>query len=143
MPTEIETADRVSRARALTAPFLGVAALSVQQWLFFGRDWNEVSAWQLAVWAALAAVALLVVLTGGRGLLPKALRPYVEDEVSRHNRLRAILGGFAAALLTALIVFVVSPFEPIDAQRAAHLIVSIGLGVSLLSFGVAESWGHN
>lgn len=139
MPSDIETADRISRGRALSAPFVGVAAMSVQQWLFFNRDWDEVSPLQLGLWALLAIFALLVVLTGGRWFVPSRLRPLVEDESSRDNRLSAIFGGFAAAMVTSLLVFIVSPFEPISAQRAAHLIVTIGLGTSLLSFGIAES----
>lgn len=141
MSSNIEKADRVSRARAITAPFFGLAMLSVQQWLFFGRDWDRLSPVQLGLWALLATATLLVVLTGGRWLLPRGIRRYVDDESSRANRLQAIFGGFTAAMVTLLIVFVVSPFEPIDAQRAAHIVVSIGLGVALVSFGVVESRG--
>ncbi len=141
MPSNIEKADRVSRARAVTAPFLGLAMLSVQQWLFFGRDWDRLSPVQLGLWTLLATAALLVVLTGGRWLLPRGISRYVDDESSRANRLQAIFGGFTAAMVTLLIVFIVSPFEPIDAQRAAHIVVSIGLGVALVSFGFAESRG--
>ena len=139
MTSDIERADRVSRGRAVAAPRFGMAVLSVQQWLFFGRAWDALSPAQLAIWAVLAFLVLVIVLTGGNWLLPRSLRAYVDDESSRHNRLHAILGGFSAAMLTALIVFVVSPFEPVEAQRAAHLIISIGLGGSLLSFGIAES----
>jgi len=139
MRSDIEKADRVSRGRAITAPFVGVALLSVQQWLFLGREWDEVSPVQLGIWTVLALAALMIVLTGGRWFTPRGLRPYVDDESSRANRSGAILGGFTSAMLTALLVFLVSPFEPIDAQRAAHFIISIGLGVSLVSFGLVES----
>lgn len=138
MTSIIERADRISRRRALLAPFAGVAVLSVQQWLFFGRDWNEVSPLQLGIWAALAALALLALMGGSRWLTPRSVRPFVDDESTRANRLQAIFGGFTAAMLTALLVFIVSPFEPLTAQRAAHIIISMGLGVSLLSFGIAE-----
>jgi hypothetical protein len=138
MISEIERADRISRSRALAAPFIGVAALSVQQWLFFGREWDELSSLQLGIWAILAALALLVLIGGGKWLTPRSLRPFVHDESSRDNRLKAIFGGFTVAMLTALLVFLVSPFEPLSAQRAAHIIISMGLGVSLLSFGITE-----
>jgi len=138
MASDVEKAEWFSRGRAMVAPMLGAAALGAQQWLFFGRDWEDVSALQLGLWAALALPALLIVMTGGRVFTPRRLRRYVDDDVSRSNRLQAITGGFGSAMLLALIVFVVSPFEPIDAQRAAHFIVSMGLGVSLLSFGIAE-----
>ena len=139
MTSEIEQADRFSRGRALAAPFLGLALLTAQQWLFFGRQWDQLSPVQLAIWAALAIAVLVIVLTGGRWLVPSALRPYVDDDSSRDSRNGAIFGGFSAAMLTSLVVFVVSPFEPIEAQRAAHLIVSIALGVALVGFGLSES----
>lgn len=139
MPSNIERADRVSRARALTAPFLGFAMLSVQQWLFFGREWDALSPVQLGIWALLAFGALLMVLTGGLWFVPPEVRRHADDDSSRLNRLQAIFGGFFAAMLMTLLVFLVSPFEPLDAQRAAHIILSVGLGVSLLSFGIAES----
>lgn len=141
MSSTIERADRISRGRALAAPFVGVAMLSVQQWLFFVSDWSEVSGTQLAIWAALALLASLALVGGDRWLMPRSVRPFVHDESSRANRLQAIFGGFVAAMLTTLIVFIVSPFEPLSGQRAAHIIISLGLGVSLLSFGIAELRG--
>lgn len=138
MASDIERADRISLARAITAPLIGAAMLSVQQWLFFGRDWDSLSPVQLGIWAVLAALILSLVLTGGLWLVPKSLRVHVDDEASRIHRLQALTGGFLAMMVTALLVFVVSPFEPLEAQRAAHIIVSMGLGVSLAGFGLAE-----
>lgn len=138
MPSDIERADRISVARAVIAPLLGAAMLSVQQWLFFGRAWDAVSPLQLFIWAVLALLILLLVLTGGLWFVPKSVRAHVDDESSRLNRLQALVGGFLAAMITALLVFVVSPFQPLEAQRAAHIIVSMGLGVSLAGFGLAE-----
>lgn len=142
MSSNIEKADRLSRARAIAAPFFGLAVMSAQQWLFFGRDWAAVSRWQLVVWTILAATALVIVATGGGWLIPPRYRSYVDDESARENRRDALSIGFVAAMCTAMMVFVVSPWEPIEAQRAAHLIFSIGLGSSLLAFGLAERRAH-
>lgn len=138
MSSEIERADRISRARALAAPLLGFVMLSAQQWLFFGRSWDAVSPVQLALWGVLAILMLMLVLTGGLWFVPREVRRHADDDASRINRLQALTGGFLAAMLVAFLVFIVSPFEPIDAQRAAHLIISIGLGVTLAGFGFAE-----
>lgn len=138
MASDIERADRISLTRAVAAPFIGAAMLSAQQWLFFGRDWDALSPVHLSIWAVLAVLTLLLVLTGGLWFVPKTVRAHVDDEASRLHRLYAIVGGFLAMMITALLVFVVSPFEPIEAQRAAHIIVSMGLGVSLAGFGLAE-----
>lgn len=138
MPSDIERADRISLGRAVIAPFIGAAMLGAQQWLFFGRDWDALSPWQLGIWAVLAVLVLALVLTGGSWFVPKSLRAHVDDEASRIHRLQALVGGFLAMMITALLVFVVSPFEPLEAQRAAHIIISMGLGVSLAGFGLAE-----
>ncbi len=139
MSDTVERADRVSRGRALAAPFAGLALLSVQQWLFFGQEWQEVSVVQLAIWLALALLALAVLLSGGLWFVPRSVRRLAEDGETERNRQRAITAGFVVAIITALLVFAVSPFEPLPAQRAAHIITSVSLGVAFVTFGVAES----
>ena len=41
-------------------------------------------------------------------------------------------------MITGFLVWAVSPFEPLHAQRAANIIVSMGLGCAFVSYGVAE-----
>lgn len=137
--TSVERADRASRARAMAAPFFGLLLLSVQQWLFFGREWEQVGVVQLGIWMALALLALAVFLSGGLWFMPRPVRRLVEDGETERNRQRAITSAFVVAMIVALLVFAVSPFEPISAQRAAHIIVSMSLGVGFVTFGIAES----
>lgn len=141
MKSEIERADTVDRRRAQVAPFLGLLVLSANQWLFFGASWDAVSMTQMIIWLVLMLVVLGIVLTGGNWPLPKAVRRLTDDEATRASAGKALKRGFAATMVTALIVFVVAPFEPISAQRAAHLIISTGLGLALLVFGLEER--HN
>lgn len=138
MTSEIERADTVDRRRAQVAPFLGVLVLSANQWLFFGASSDALSMTRMILWLVLMLVVLGIVLTGGDWLLPKAVRRLTDDEATRASAGKALKGGFAAAMITALIVFVVAPFEPISAQRAAHLIISLGLGLALVVFGFEE-----
>lgn len=139
MRTETEKAETLDRRRARVAPFLGVVVLSAQQWLFFSRDWDDAKPLQLVLWLILVLIMLAVITTGGLWFSSKKVRQLADDEVTRNSRQKAFQAGFAVAILTALIVFVVSPFEPLSAQRAAHIIISLTLGVTLVVFGVEEN----
>ncbi|GAA0738912.1 hypothetical protein [Sphingomonas japonica] len=138
MSRTVEQADIAARSRATYAPFAGVALLSVQQWLFFSREWNDVGALQLGAWLVLAILALLFLMTGGMWFRSAQVRALANDETTERSRQVAIKAGFLSALVTALIVFAVSPFEPLSAQRAAHIICSLGLGIALVVFGIEE-----
>lgn len=138
MASNIEKAERADLRRTLVAPFLGLVVLSANQWLFFSRDWDQVSAVQMTLWLVMILVVLALVVTGGLWFSSSAVRRLANDEMTRESRKRAFQGGFAAAMLMALIVFVVSPFEPLSAQRAAHIIISIALGVALVAYGIEE-----
>lgn len=135
MASNTERADQVDRRRTLIAPFIGVAILSANQWLFFSRDWGSVSIAQMALWLAMILVVLALIMTGGLWFVPKAVRKIANDEGARQSRARAFKGGFAAAVIMALVVFVAAPFAPLDAQRAAHIIISVALGVALVVYG--------
>ena len=89
-------------------------------------------------WAVLAAAALILVLTGGSLLLPKAVRQLADDEVTAANWAYAIRSGFGVAMGIAILVFVMAPTFPLEAQRAAHLIFSAGMGTTLVLFGARE-----
>ncbi|WP_294353036.1 hypothetical protein [uncultured Sphingomonas sp.] len=138
MTTDHIRAEAISRQRARFLPMLGVLLLVAQNGLLSHWDWRAVTIVQNLAWLVMAVSALLILLTGGKWLMPPAIHALVDDEVSRENRRTAITRAFAAAITTAMLVFVVAPFEPIDAQRAAHMIVSIGLAVGLLAFGLEE-----
>lgn len=142
MTSETERADNIDRIRAVLAPFLGLLVLSANQWLFFSREWDDVTPLQLGLWVLMILVVLLIIATGGTWFTSREVRRLANDEVTRASRQAAFTGGFTAAVVMALVVFVVSPFEPLSAQRAAHLIISIALGVALVVFGFAESRHH-
>ncbi len=137
MPTDIERADTLTRRRAIAMPFAGVAFLAYQG-VFFGWSWTDPGLVQTLLWAVLAVGLTAFLLTGGGWTSSPAVRRLANDESTRHNRAMALRGAFLASAITAVIVFVVAPFEPLSAQRAAHLILSIGLAVGLVSFGIEE-----
>lgn len=138
METDVERAELADRRRGLVAPFIGLLVITANQWLFFSRDWTDVAIWQLGLWLILVLLAFFLLMTGGLWFLPMRVRQIANDEVTRNSRQKAIQAGFVAAMLIAPLVFVVSPFEPLAAQRAAHLVISISLEVAFLVYGIAE-----
>ena len=142
MPSDFETADSFDKGRASAAPFLGLVILLAQQGILFAWEWGSQSVMQTAVWLIFAATMLALLMTGGTWLLPSRVRAVANDEVSRANRAIAIQAGFAVTMVTGLIVWVVAPFEPLHAQRAANLIVSMGLGSAFAAFAMAEIRSH-
>jgi hypothetical protein len=58
------------------------------------------------------------------------------------NRQRAIKIGFVVSLITSFLVVAVSPFDPLPAQRAAHIIASMGLGTAFVALGMGELFAH-
>ena len=138
MPSDFEVAEVIDKNRVATAPFLGLVVLLVHQGIVFAWDWGSVSPVQTGIWLIFASAMLLILLTGGTWMLPTRIRALSNDEVTRANRTSAIQAGFVVTMVTGLILWAVAPFEPIHAQRAAHLIVSMGLGTAFVAFAVAE-----
>ncbi|MEW4449200.1 hypothetical protein [Qipengyuania sp. JC766] len=120
------------------APFMGLLVLVVQQGTLFAWDWGDDSLLQIAVWLGFAVVMLALLLTGGGWFLSKRARELANDEVTRANRQAAIQIGFVVAMVMCFLVWAISPFEPLHAQRAANLIASMTLGCTFVAFGMAE-----
>lgn len=138
MADDFEAADRFNTSRALAAPFLGLLILVVQQGILFTWQWGDDSFFQIFIWLVFASIMLALLLTGGGWFLPKRARELANDEVTKSNRQAAIQVGFLVAMITGFLVWAISPFEPLHAQRAANIIVSMSLGTSFLAFGMAE-----
>ena len=139
MADDFETAENFAQTRAVMAPFLGLMVLLVQQGtIFFTWDWGSNSLVQIAINVGFTLVMLALLLTGGGWFLSKRARRLADDEVTRANRQRGIQLGFVTAMVMGCIVFAVSPFDPLHAQRAANVIVSMGLGMAFLTYGIAE-----
>lgn len=139
---DFERAEQFARARELMAPFLGLLVLTMQQGTFYAWDWGSGSLVQVFVWLGFALVMLPLLLTGGGWFLPRPARELADDEVTRTNRQRGITVGFVTAMITGFLVWAISPFEPLHAQRAANIIVSMGLGCAFVGYGMAEVETH-
>lgn len=139
MADDFQTAENFSRTRAALAPFLGLMVLLVQQGtMFIAWDWGSTSLVQIGLSVGFTLVMLALLLSGGGWFLSPRARRIADDEVTRANRQRGIQIGFVTAMVMGCIVFAVSPFDPLHAQRAANVIVSMGLGMAFMAYGIAE-----
>jgi hypothetical protein len=97
---------------------------------------------KFGAWLILSLVLLAALWTGGFWLRSREVRKLMDDELSRANRARALAAGFAITIVTAVIVFAVSLFEPVSAPEAIHAVVTVGLAGALLRFAALERRAH-
>lgn len=138
-PTDTELADRYSRKRARMMPALTVIFLTQQAaYLSDAPAGRAVDQVRIGAWAVLATVLLLLLVTGGAWIRPRAIRALMDDEVTRANRASALNLGFTLAIGMGIGLFVLAPVLDLTARQAIHFIVSIGLASALLRFGLQE-----
>jgi predicted MPP superfamily phosphohydrolase len=66
----------------------------------------------------------------------------MEDDVTRANRADALRLGFGLAMTAAIGLYAFSGSGGLTAREVIHLIVSVGLGTSMLRFGFLERRAH-
>ncbi|MDQ0462722.1 hypothetical protein QO010_000470 [Caulobacter ginsengisoli] len=96
---------------------------------------DQVKLSAFAVWA----VALMVLLAVSGGVFrSKAVRALMDDELTRAHRASALALGYYAAMLAAIVLYVVSQYVRMSAPEAIHLIVSAGVLAPMLRFVFLE-----
>jgi hypothetical protein len=139
----VEAAERLSRRRS--GMMISLAFFFVlQQVAFFSNplDHRAVSLVRLGGWVMLALVILAALVTGGFWFKPKAVRELMEDEVTRAHRAQALSLAFALAMLSAIVLFVLQVFVPVQGAVAIHVILSVGFVTAMLRFGALERRAH-
>jgi hypothetical protein len=140
-----ERADTLSRRRARMLPALVVIYFS-QQLTFFsalgGGSHESARTVKIGAWLVLSAVLLAALTTKGFWFEPRGVRDLIDDENTRANRLDAILYGYVAAMLMAMIIYFWVQIDPLSAMEAIHLVLSAGLGAALIRFGYLERRAH-
>lgn len=139
--TDAETADRLVRRRARMMPALAMMFVAQQASYFTGTRMDEgtrlVNYVAIGGWLALSII-LLAGLAGFYGFKSASVRALINDESTRANRAEALRLGFLATMVTALLLYVVSLFEPLGARAAIHVLMTAGIAVALLRFGMLE-----
>lgn len=142
--SNVEKAERLSSRRARMLPFLAVIYIS-QQATFFTDDALEgrsVDHVKIGAWLVLSLVMLLALATNGFWFQSAEVRALVNDESTKANRADAMTTGFIFAMLGVMVLYFLNQFEPVTAREAIHVILSLGLGASLVRFGMLERRAH-
>lgn len=140
--TDAETADRLVHRRARMMPALAAMFIAQQASYFTGTRMDEgtrlVNYVAIAGFLALSIVLLLGLATNFDWFRSAPVRALTNDENTRANRADAFHFGFLATMIAALLLYVLSLFEPLGAREAIHVLMTAGIAVALLRFGMLE-----
>jgi hypothetical protein len=138
-------ADRLSRKRARMLPILAILFLS-QQITYFSTintpGPHAAEKLKISAWLVLSVVLLAGLATKGFWFQPKAVRDMIDDENTRANRLIATRAGFLASMTAAILVYIDTMFDTVSGREAVHFIMSVGIAVALICWGVLEKRAH-
>ena len=139
---EVEQAERMGRSRSRIFFMLAIVFFAGQSLYFASSPATRDSHARVGAWLILVVLILLLLATGGFLLKGRKVRDLLNDESSRHNRLAAQATGFWVTIITALVVYVESIFDPITFNQGIHIIVTLGVGAALISFAMRERRAH-
>ena len=143
--TTAQEADYLSRRRARMLPILAVIYLTQQASYFsqfHGEAVRPVDHVKIGAWVILSLVLLAALTTKGFWLRSREIRDMIDDETTRAHRGDALGWGFVFSILTAIALYFLAMFEPMDSREAIHLIVSLGIPAALVRFGMLERRAH-
>ena len=141
--TDSDTADRLMGKRARMMPALAMMFAAQQVIYFTGSRLDEgklrlVNYVSIGGWMVLSIVLLFGLMTGGSLFRAKGVRALMNDENTRANRAQAFQLGFLFTMAGAILLYIVSLFEPVDGREAIHILMTIGIATALLRFGLLE-----
>ena len=136
---DMALAEKLTIRRARVAQVLGILFIvSMATSLSINAGDSRPVNVQLIAWAVWAAALFILVIFGGALLRGKAVRTLMNDEVTAENRLKAQSVGFIATVLSSFLVYGVSLYEPVSAQEAIRLVLTVAVGAAAISFGTME-----
>jgi heme/copper-type cytochrome/quinol oxidase subunit 2 len=139
---DVEEAERMGRARSRIFSVLAIVFFAGQSLYFTSSPLTRDSHARVGAWLILVILILMLLATGGFLLRGRRVRDLLNDETSRHNRLASQAMGFWVTIITALVVYVESIFDPLTLNEGLHIIVTLGVGAALISFAVRERRAH-
>lgn len=140
-----ERADFLSRRRARILPALAIIYLTQQAsyiTIRSGPAHRAVDQVKISAWLVLSAVLLMAIATNGFWFQPREVRSMIDDELTRANRNDAMRLGFIFAMLTCIVLYFITMFEPVNGRDAVHIVMSDGLGAALIRWGWLERFAH-
>jgi hypothetical protein len=139
---DVEVAERMGRARSRLFFILAMVFFAGQSLYFTSSPLTRDSHARVGAWLILVILILMLLATGGFLLRGRNVRDLLNDETSRLNRLASQALGFWVTIITALVVYVESIFDPLTLNEGIHVIVTLGVGAALISFAVRERRAH-
>lgn len=136
-----EKADYLSKRRARMLPALAIIYLTQQaSYITLKSDaaHRSVNDAKISAWLLLSLVLLAGLATKGFWLAPREVRDLIDDENTRANRSEAMRFGFIFAMLTCVVIYFITMFEPVNGRDAVHIVMSDGLGAALIRWGWLE-----
>ena len=103
-----------------------------------GAQPSRPETFKIAAWLVWAAALLFFLAEGGGLLRGKAVRALMNDDVTAENRRSAMVSGFWATMLAAFPLYGLSFFVSLDARESIRTLLSIGVAVAVLRFGMLE-----
>ena len=140
---DVEVAERMGRARSRLFFVLAMVFFAGQSLYFTSSPLTRDSHARVGAWLILVILILMLLATGGFLLRGRNVRDLLNDETSRLNRLASQALGFWVTIITALVVYVESIFDPLTLNEGIHIIVTLGVGAALISFAVRERRAHH
>jgi len=140
-----EKAEYLSRRRARMLPALAVIYITQQATYFTvpsGTAHRAVDDAKISAWLVFSGILLAALSTKGFWLARREVRAMIDDELTRANRLDAMRFGFIFAMLTCIVIYAITMFEPVNGRDAVHVILSDGLGAALIRWGWLEWVAH-
>ena len=139
---QVEKAERLGRARSRIFFVLAMVFFAGQSLYFSSSPVTRDSPPRIGAWLILMVLILMLLATGGFLLSGRNVRELLNDESSRANRVAAQAVGFWATIISLLVVYIESIFDPVTLNEAVHIVGTIGVGAALISFAVRERRAH-
>ena len=135
--------DRITRRRARIATVMGVLFIATQGFRIANDQMTEtvhrpVEYVQFFASTFWLFMLLVFILFGGGLWRSKSIRAMLNDEGTEENRRRSMASGFWAMMVGAAICYALTFYEPVQTREAVHVIITIGVGATLLRFGALE-----
>lgn len=139
MTATMDRVERLTQRRARVATAMGVIFIGTQAFRVAEEQLTRpVDYVQTAAWILWVVMLVAFILFGGAFWRGKSEKALLNDEGTEQNRRTALIAGFWAMLAAAAIAYALSFYEPLSAREALHFLITIGVGATLLRFGMLE-----
>jgi hypothetical protein len=139
---DVEEAERMGRKRSQIFFVLAIVFFAGQSLYFTSPPATRDSHARVGGWLILVILIMMLIATGGFLLRGRKVRDLLNDETFRINRLASQALGFWVTIITSLVLYVESMFDPLSFNEGVHILVTVGVGSALISFAVRERRAH-